>query len=154
MEEEKQQKYKNRFYEIGVTLPVTAIPDIPVGTRQVGSVNIVNVPFILTRITHGIIGENQLSANFPQNIAQDGQYTLEIRTDQRNYQTAPINSVLMAGSPEFWLELPTPEELLPKTTVSIIFTNTILRAVAGCVPLNIQAVLHGLEPITIGKGES
>ena len=148
----EKQKYKNRFYEINVTLPVTAVPDIPVGVSQPGSVNIVNVPFILTRITHAIIGENQLSANFPQNILQDSQYNLEFRTDQRNYQTAPINAGLMNGTAEFWLDLPTPEEIAPKTTVSIVVTNTILRAVAGCVPLNIQVVLHGLEPI--GKDKS
>ena len=140
-----KQKYKNRFYEITVTLPVTAVPDIPAGTSQLGSVNIVNFPFILTSITHGIIGENQATANYPANIQQDGQYNLEIRTDQRNYQTAPLNAILMCGSYTDWLELPTPEELAPKTTVTIIVTNTILRAEGDV--LNIQIVLHGLEPI-------
>lgn len=145
----EKQKYKNRFYEINVTLPVTAIPDIPVGTSQPGSVNIVNVPFIMTRITHGIVGHNQMADAFPANVVQDGQYTIEIRTDQRNYQTAPVGAPLMLGSGDDWIDLPTPEELAPKTTVTVIITNTILRAQGEV--LNIQIVLHGLEPI--GRGE-
>lgn len=139
-----KQKYKNRFYEISVQLPVTAIPDIPVGTQESGSVNIVNFPFILTRITHGIIGHGQIIAG-AAGLIQDGQYDLEVRTDQRNYQTAPISSFLMAGSGDDWLDLPTPEELAPKTTVTIKVINTYLRAVGGV--LNVQIVLHGLEPI-------
>ena len=146
-----RQKYKNRFYEITVLLPVSAVPDIPVGTSQPGSVNIVNVPFIVTRISHGIIGENQLSPNFPQNVLQDSQYTLELRTDQHNYQTAPINAALMCGDMYDWRDLPTPEELSPKTTVTVNVVNTILRAEGG--PLRVQIVLHGLEPIGEG-GES
>lgn len=145
---DEKQKYKNRFYEITVTLPVTAIPDIPVGTSRPGSVNIVNVPFILTRITHGIIGFNQFTAGI-NGLLQDGKYTLEIRTDQYNYQTAPLNAVLMCGREDDWLELPTPEELAPKTTVTIIVTNEILREEGDV--LNVQIVLHGLEPI--GKDE-
>lgn len=141
----EKQKYKNRFYEMNATLPVSAVPDIPVGASNSPSVNIVNFPFILTRITHAIIGPNQLIAALPNNLLQDGQYNLEMRTDQYNYQTAPINAVLMCGSADDWLELPTPEELAPKTTVTIIVTNTILRPVGGV--LNVQIVLHGLEPI-------
>jgi hypothetical protein len=147
----EKQKYKNRFYEITTLLPVSAVPDIPVGAVQTGSVNIVNKPFIITRITSGIIGFNQMSPNFPQNVQQDYQYNLELRTDQYNYQTAPINAALMHGSGYNLIKLATPEELSPKTTVTIKITNTILRAEGG--PLRIQTVLHGLEPIGEG-GES
>ena len=142
----EKQKYKNRFYEIKVLLPGDPVTlDLPVGVSQQGSVNIVNVPFILKRITHRIIGSNQLVA-FPNNLLQDGQYDIEWRTDQHNYQTAPINAVLMCGSAEHWIPLETPEELAPKTTITAIVSNTILRPLDPG-SLLVQLVWHGLEPI-------
>lgn len=140
----EKQKYKNRFYEITVLLPIDGVAQIAVGVSQPGSVSIINKPFIMTRITHSVIGLNQFAAG-AAGLQQLGQYLLEIRTDQYNYQTAAINAVLMCGSYNDWLTLPTPEELKPKTTVSIIVTNTLLRTEGE--PLRVQIVLHGLEPI-------
>ena len=140
----EKQKYKDRFYEITVLLPIDGAAQIVAGVSQRGSVNIVNKPFIMTRITHGIIGHGQIIAG-AAGLIQDGQYDLEMRTDQYNYQTAPLSAVLMCGSGADWLDLPTPEELAPKTTISIIVTNTYLRAIGE--PVRIQIVFHGLEPI-------
>ena len=144
----EKQKYKNRFYEITVLLPIDGAAQIPVGVSQPGSVNIINKPFIMTQITHAVIGLNQYAAG-AAGLQQLGQYLIEMRTDQYNYQTAAINAVLMAGSYNYWLKLATPEELAPKTTISIIVTNTLLRTEGE--PLRVQVVFHGLEPI--GKVE-
>ncbi len=141
---EEKQKYKNRFYEITVLLPIDGAAQIPVGASIRGSFNIINKPFIMTRITHAVIGLNQFAGG-AAGLQQLGQYLIELRTDQYNYQTAPINAVLMNGSYTDWIKLPTPEELAPKTTVSVIITNTLLRTEGE--PLVVQVVFHGLEPI-------
>lgn len=138
-----EQKYKERKYEITVTLPVDGAGVVPVGAALPNSVNVVNVPFITKYMTHSIIGENGLAATFPDNMEQDGGYLIEWRTDQHNYQTAPIAAIAGYGSEYHYIPLSTPQEFAPKTTITAIITNAVQRASA----LTVQLVFHGLEPI-------
>jgi hypothetical protein len=142
------QKYKNRKYEVTIDWPTDPTGVVPAGQENGGSVNIVNVPFILTRISHGIMGENHLdaAAAFPDTILQDGQYLLEWRTDQHNYQSAPILANAY-GTDCHRFELETPEELAPKTTITVKAT-TILQRLDRT---RLQIVFHGLEPIGEAK---
>lgn len=144
----EKQKYKERKYEVTVTIPIDAMGVVPAGASQPGSVNIVNVPFIAKMITHEIVGVNGLAATFPHNMIQDGQYLIEWRTDQHNYQTAPIMAGAGFGTVYDHIPLSTPQELSAKTTVTVKITNNVQRDSA----LQVQLVFHGLEPI--GPAES
>jgi hypothetical protein len=138
------QKNKNRKYAITVSLPVDQTGVCPVGSRNTGSVTIVNLPFLLTKITHGIMGNNHLGAgaSLTPIVYQDGQYTLQWRTDQHNYESEPILAGPGYGMAEDHFKLATPEELPPKTTITIEVVNQIQRTAAT----TIQFVFHGLEP--------
>lgn len=139
------QKYKNRKYAVTVTIPSDPGPPVvlPAGAMQSGSVNIVNVPFVVKRITHGIIGSNQLDLTFPNNAIQDGQYLIEWRSDQHNYESEPILAGAGYGTDADHFKLDTPEELAPKTTLTVRITNNIARLDS----LKVQLIFHGLEPI-------
>jgi len=137
-----EQKYKNRKYAITVQFLLDALGVVPVGAPGNGSVNIVNLPFILKKITHAIVGENHLDAAFPNSAIQDGQYMIEWRTDQHNYESEPLHS--SAYGTEFdHFDLETPEELPPKTTITVHLTNNVQRLDST----QVQLVFHGLEPI-------
>jgi len=144
-----EQKYKNRKYAITVTIPADPGPPpvLLAGGSQNGSVNIVNVPFIVKRVTHNIVGFNQVGLAYPANVLQDGQYLLEWRSDQYNYQSEPIMAGSGYGTEADHFPLETPEELPPKTTITAIVTNAIARNDS----LKVQIVFHGLEPIGDAK---
>lgn len=139
-----EQKYKNRKYAVSINLPVDENAVVPVGERQGNSVTVVNLPFILKRITHGIIGNNHLdpTTDLVPSIFQDGQYTIEWRTDQHNYESEPILACSGYGSDNDHFPLETPEELAPKTTITVFITNQVQRSDATTV----QVIFHGLEP--------
>jgi len=142
------QKYKNRKYAITVSLPVDQTAVCPVGSQNGGSVTIVNFPFILKRITHGIVGDNHIGvASLVPTIYQDGQYTLTWRTDQHNYESEPLLCQAGYGTDYDHLALETPEELAPKTTITIQVVNQIQRTAAT----TIQFIFHGLEPIETAR---
>jgi hypothetical protein len=138
-----EQKYKNRKYAITVELPADQTGACPVGQAGSGSVNIVNVPFIVKKITHGIIGDSNVDDPIVPSVYQDGQYTIQWRTDQHNYESEPLLANPGYGTDFDHFDLSCPEELAPKTTITVNLTNTIDRTDATTV----QLIFHGLEPI-------
>jgi hypothetical protein len=137
------QKYKNRKYAVSINLPVDENAVVPVGERQSNSVTVVNLPFILKRISHGVLGGNHIGvADLVPTVFQDGQYTIEWRTDTHNYESEPLLACAWYGSDNDHFPLETPEELAPKTTITVYITNQIQRTAATTV----QVIFHGLEP--------
>jgi len=137
-------KYKPRYYQATITLPATGVPlTLPPGESNQDSFNIVNVPFILKRISHQIIGGNGLGANPTINPVQDGNYLITWRTDQHNYDSGPIGALAGYGSLGDQPDTPSPVELSPKTTVTVKAINGITRDAS----IKILVVFAGVEPI-------
>lgn len=144
MPEAVARKYKPRFYAVVVTIPADPGPTLPPGKADGGSFTVVNVPFVATRMTSAIVGDNQLAAFVPVTaIIQDGQYAIEFRTDQHNFQSEPIMAAAFHGNPGGFIDFPCPVELAPKVAVSIRVMNLITRQDA----LRVQVVFHGIEPL-------
>jgi len=138
--------YKPRWYGATITIPADPGPLCPAGKGSEASFNIVNVPFIVRRISHAIVGTNGLGATPIDNAVQDGNYTIRWRTDQRVYDNEPIAANAGYGSESDLVDSPSPVELAPQTSVVIQVTNGIDRA-AG---LKVQVVFAGVEPISAG----
>jgi hypothetical protein len=137
-------KYKPRYYQATITLTAQGAPlTLPPGESNQDSVTIVNVPFVLRRISHQIIGGNGLGANPTQNPTQDGNYLITWRTDQHNYDSEPIGAIAGYGSLGDQPDTPSPVELAPKTTITVKAVNGITRDSS----IKILVVFAGVEPI-------
>lgn len=138
------KRYKERLYSVTITIPADPGPTLPAGRSQEGAFNVVNLPFVATRITSGIVGpSNNLDPN-DASPARDGQYLLEFRSDQHNYQSEPILATALHGlAVGGYLDLAAPIELAPKTALTVRITNATPRSDS----IKVQVVFHGVEPL-------
>lgn len=140
-----RDKNRNKWYSATITIPVDATAVVAVGAVNQGAFTIVDLPFVLTKITSKIVGENGVDgATFPDTILQDGQYTIIFRTETHNYMNEPMMADALAGVN--WGDkesnVPTPEEWVPKTSITVEIANQLQRTSA----LTVQVQFHGVEP--------
>ena len=106
-----------------VTIPVPLVAD---GSEE-GSVTINNQPFIFTFIGHQIIG----NTGDPETsgLYQDGQYSIEFKDEQSNYQSAPIaaSASFGGGAFGFMIDLPLPIPYAGAKTLTFRLTNHYTR---------------------------
>jgi len=141
------KRYKERLYSATITIPADPGPTLPAGRSNQGSFNVVNLPFTATRITSGIVGPSNNADPTDGSPARDGQYLIEFRSDQHNYQSEPILAQALHGvSVGGYLDLAAPIDLEPKTAVTIRVINATLRTDS----IKVQVVFHGVEPIIDG----
>lgn len=133
---------KPRWYDIPVTIG-QGIGPLLAGASGKNSVTIQDVPFLLKKITWAMTSLNGL-APAPLGLIPDGFYQVTVKTDNHTYMLNPIaiNAAFGTGFGFFWMELPSPVELRPKTTVTFELTTLIPRTA----PVSLQFVLHGAEP--------
>lgn len=137
------KRYKERVYSATITIPADAGPTLPPGRSAEGSFNVVNLPFTTTRITSAIVGPTN-DAVMGLIPANDGQYLLEFRSDQHNYQSEPMIAQAFHGLPNGgFQQLAAPIDLAPKTAVTIRVTNAIQRTDS----IKVQVLFHGVEPV-------
>ncbi len=140
-------RYRSRFYSVTVPLPADAGGILQAGTSATAQVTIQNFPFLVKRIGHAIIGPNGVAnpgiVNF-NDVAQDGQYTIRFRTDERNYMNEPLSSLGTFGGGQFSqiVDLPAPIELDPKVTIAVDVATTIVRKQG----ISVQVIFEGVEP--------
>jgi len=141
-------KTKQRWYAVDVTIPAPTVGGpLPPGVVGRGTVVIENFPFLMTRVGTVIMGPNQLGPGGAPDlgsVTQDGQYTINFRTDHDNYMNIPLNAIAGFGSAQLGaiFDFDAPIELLPKQSIVVEVMNTVDRA-AGIV---VQVVFHGIEP--------
>lgn len=158
MPEDTPRKYKQRWYSAVLTFRKPEGQNVvPVGASAEASFNIVNLPFTATKITSTIVGPSHLyelpDPPLPDDRlplqAFDGQYTLEIRSDQHNYQSEPMIASAMHGlAAGGFLPLAAPMPFAPKTAVTLRAVNKVPRVE----DTSIQVVFSGVEPVVDDPG--
>lgn len=109
------------WYGLNIDVPITA------GQSGVASVNLLNEQFIMTRVTHAIMG----CTGDPESTGlwQDGQYSVQMQDEQTQYQNIPIMSENMFGSQRIgdiqWLPFPIP--FAGNKTLTFTVTNLCTR---------------------------
>lgn len=83
------ERLKPLIYAVTIDVPV-----IEGGIGQ-GSVQLRNQPFIVTKITHRILGRTGDPES--SGLYDDGQYLIEWKDDMRVYTTQPVNADLAFG---------------------------------------------------------
>lgn len=137
--DEDPGRYRPLYYGVKISVPVTQ------GGVGRGSITINNMPYIMTRIMHKIIGR---TADSQSGLVQDGQYDIQWKDEQSNYQNGPIPGDLMFGSVAtgFLVELAFPIAFAGNKTLSFEITNSVPRLLS---PLEdhftVGIALHGVS---------
>jgi hypothetical protein len=116
------------------------------GATESGTIKLNNQPFILTRITHEIVGRYVLD---PLNswLENDGHYSVEWKDENSNYQNQPIVADLMWGRIKFGgsIELPFPIPYAGNKTLTFRVQNRRLRVSdTGATLFRVGIVAHGV----------
>lgn len=122
--------------------------DVPcaVNGKGSGSVNLNNQPFILTRITHQIIGCIE-SLEEPTGLFQDGMYTIGWKDEISVYQNQPLPAELFMGSVRtgFSYEFPYPVPYAGNKTLTFEVYNRCQRTLSSqATTFKVGIVLHGV----------
>jgi len=109
------------FYPVNIEVPLAA------GGSEEGSVTINNQPFIWMYLGHQIIG-NTADAE-TTGLWQDGQYMIEMKDEQSNYQSSMFAASAAIGGPGvgYQINLPLPIPYPGTKTLTFRITNNYLR---------------------------
>lgn len=131
-------EYRPLSYGVTVTVGVAA------GDVGRGSININNEPWIMTSVTHQIIGPTADPAT--SGLYQDGQYAIEYRDEQTVYQNQPIPADIMFGSVRsgFIKELPYPIPFAGAKTLSFNVVNLVTRTLLVGLTFDVAIAIHGV----------
>lgn len=123
-----------------------ALIDVPVLADEwgEGSLSLINQPFILLRISHTIIGNtNDYMAT---GLSNDGQYYIEWREENTQYQNEPLLAIAAYGTQEWPIPLPSPIAFAGQKTLTVRVTNAYLRALSPeADTFKVQIVFHGIS---------
>jgi hypothetical protein len=94
--------WRPMYYSVEIPVPLEA------GGSEIGSVTIQNQPFIWMFLAHQIMGNTADPET--SGLYQDGQYDIELKDEQSNYQAVPIPAGAAFGGPSggYQLDLPVP----------------------------------------------
>lgn len=113
--------WRPMYYPLTIDVPLEA------NQSETGSVTINNQPFIFTFIGHQIIG----NTGDPETsgLYQDGQYSIEFKDEQSNYQSGPIAAAASWGGPAvgYQIDLPLPIPFPGAKTLTFNITNHYTR---------------------------
>lgn len=113
--------WRPMFYPVTIDVPLEA------GGSEEGSVTLLNQPFIWTFLGHQIIG----NTGDPETsgLYQDGQYDIDIKDEQSNYQSAPVaaSSAFGGGAFGFMITLPLPIPYPGTKTLTFRISNHYTR---------------------------
>jgi len=113
--------WRPMYYSVEIAVPTEA------GGSEVGSVTIQNQPFIWISLGHQIMG----NTGDPESsgLYQDGQYDIEMKDEQSNYQNLPIPASASFGGGAFGylMELPVPIGYAGAKTLTFRLINRYTR---------------------------
>lgn len=129
-----------RPYKYGVIIEVPVEAD---GVGE-GTIQILNQPFILTRITHQIIGNTEDKE--ATGLYNDGQYFVEWKDELSQYQNDPLLAEAAYGSARFQsIALDCPIPFAGNKTLTFRLTNAYARVLTPESDVyNVQIVVHGI----------
>jgi hypothetical protein len=92
--------WRDMYYPVTIPVPTAA------NGSEVGSITINNQPFIWMALGHQIIG----NTGDPETsgLYQDGQYSIEMKDEQSNYQSLPVPASATFGGADFGFQIPFP----------------------------------------------
>ncbi len=135
-------KWRPLWYYKEVSVGVAA------GALGTVALTINNQPYLMTRLTHSIIGPIQADGS---GYLNDGQYDIEIKDEQSNYQNQQIPADLMFGSMGstvgngFNMEFPYPLPFAGNKTILFRVTNRVTRVFAPVATTFVVGLcLHGI----------
>lgn len=113
--------WRPMFYPLEINVPVEA------GGSEEASVTINNQPFIWQFVGHQIMGCT--GDPLASGLFQDGQYDINMRDEQSNYQSAPVaaSATLGSGAFGFMIYLPLPIPYPGTKTLTFRVTNRCTR---------------------------
>lgn len=120
--------------------------DVPVTIDESGenTIQILNQPFIMDRISHAIIGPTYDPD--ASGLAQDGQYLISWHEEQSEYQNQPLLAIPAFGTHDFPLYLSSPVGFAGNKTLTFRVTNTYTRILTPVAEtFKVQIVIHGLS---------
>lgn len=136
-------RWRPLYYGVKISVPVALD-----GVGR-GSITINNEPYIMTRIMHKIQGETADPST--TGLYQDGQYDIEFRDEQSNYQNDDIAADLLFGSVGsgvgngFFMPIPYPIPFAGNKTISFRVINRVLRALTSQAEnFTVAIAMHGL----------
>ena len=132
-------RWRPMYYGVEIGVPVALD-----GMAQ-GSITLNNQPFVLTKITHAIVGCTAVPDT--TGLYQDGQYTIEFRDEQSNYQNMPIQADALLGSVRVgqFQDLPYPIPFAGNRTLTFRIVNRCLRVLDPVSEtFQVAVVLHGV----------
>lgn len=136
-------RWRPLFYGLKISVPTM------IDGEGRGSVTINNQPYIMTRIAHKIMGETADPET--TGLYQDGQYDMDFKDEQSNYQNEEIPADLMFGSfgshdnSGYYMELPFPIPFAGNKTISFRVINRVARVLTSAeTSFNVAICLHGL----------
>jgi hypothetical protein len=113
--------WRPMYYAVEIPVPLEA------GGSEIGSVTIQNQPFIWMFLAHQIMGNTADPET--SGLYQDGQYDIEFKDEQSNYQAVPIPAGAAFGGPSggYQLDLPVPIGYPGAKTITFRITNRYTR---------------------------
>lgn len=113
--------WRPMFYGLNIDVPLTG------GQSENGSVTIQNQPFIWTHLAHMVLGNtvDWLTTG----LINDGQYMVEFKDEQSNYQNIPVaaSAAFGQGPVGYALEFPFPIPFAGNKTITFRVTNNYTR---------------------------
>lgn len=115
-------RWRPMFYGVEVSVPVGA------NASGNAAVNLNNQPFIWRALRHGVIGQLDYTVDFTgSGLKDDGQYSIEFRDENSNYQNLSIPAITLLGTRDYWKDFPFPIPYNGNRTITFRVTNRYTR---------------------------
>lgn len=129
-----------RSYKYGCTMDVP----VEVDASAENTIKILNQPYIMERITHTIIGNTW--DPIATGLAQDGQYFIEWREEQSEYQNEPLLARDAYGMAPHWIPLSAPLVFSGNRVLTFRVTNAYTRVLTPeAETFKVQIKIHGIS---------
>jgi hypothetical protein len=127
-------------YGVNILVPVTE------GQWGEGTIQILNQPFVMNRISHGVVGNtNDYAAN---GLADDGQYYIEWKEEITSYQNQGLVAKEAYGTRDYPLLLPAPIGFAGNKVLTFRVSSTYTRVLTPDADnFVVNIVVHGIADL-------
>jgi hypothetical protein len=128
-----------RPYKYGVEIAVPVIA----GGQESGAIQILNQPFVMDRISPSVVGD--ISDPVATGLADDGQYYIEWKDEQSEYQNQPLLAKTAFGTDQFPIPLSLPIAFAGNRTLTFRVTNAYTRVLnPSATTFRVFITIHGV----------
>lgn len=120
--------WRPMYYGLTINVPVAA------GGSENASITLNNQPYIWQYLSHMILGQTYDWET--SGLYQDGQYMIEFKDEQSNYQNVPVaaSAAFGQGPCGYMLEFPFPIPFAGNKTITFRITNNYTRVITPTPP--------------------